>query len=170
MNLRDKMRAAALELADTLYEIVREHLEQQVRGVTEDAAPPRKARTRAAGRPGKAPAPPPRREKASAPPPPPPRAEPGVRDVDLAGDVIAFVRAHPGCRYAEIHAALPRTESVLRAAIVEARNRGEVRLEGSRIKSRYFPTQGSPSTIEAEGEPPAAGAADQAGERPADSA
>lgn len=54
-------------------------------------------------------------------------------------DVAAFVAAHPNCRYGEIRSGVTASEGRLDAALKEARARGLIRLEGIKIKSRYFP-------------------------------
>ena len=71
-----------------------------------------------------------------------PRARPRRDDSPIDGlvrEVAAFIAAHPNCRYGEVRRAVTASEGRLDAALKEARARGLVRLEGVKIKSRYFP-------------------------------
>lgn len=68
------------------------------------------------------------------------RPKPDQSPIDgLVSDVAAFVAAHPECRYGEIRTAVTASDGRLDAALKEARSRGLIRLEGVKIKSRYFP-------------------------------
>jgi hypothetical protein len=59
--------------------------------------------------------------------------------VALVDAVIAFVRTNPECRYKQLAAATGATERALHVALRVARERGAVRVEGAKIKTRYFP-------------------------------
>lgn len=66
-------------------------------------------------------------------------AAPPPSDEALIAQVTAFVVAHPECRFRDIQQTIPQTEAKLNNALKEARARGLIRLEGVKIKSRYFP-------------------------------
>lgn len=53
--------------------------------------------------------------------------------------VVAFVTANPACRFKQVRAAVPFSESALETALKVGRERGLIRLEGVKIKARYFP-------------------------------
>jgi hypothetical protein len=68
-----------------------------------------------------------------------PAATSDLRGESLVEAVVAFVAAHPACRFKELEAATGASKGRLSLAIQEARTAGSIRLEGVKIKSRYFP-------------------------------
>jgi hypothetical protein len=74
------------------------------------------------------------------------RATPAAEGPSLGGEalvdaVVAFVRENPECRYKQLAAATGAGERALHVALRAARDRGAVRVEGAKIKTRYFPTE-----------------------------
>lgn len=61
----------------------------------------------------------------------------------IAEQVVAFVQAHPGCRYGAIQDAVGATTGILQRALRDAKEHGAIRMEGTRIKARYFATGGA---------------------------
>lgn len=58
---------------------------------------------------------------------------------DTAEALVTFVNTHPGCRYSEIVNAVPASSAVLKRALRDAKESGAIRMEGVRIKARYYP-------------------------------
>lgn len=83
------------------------------------------------------------RGRGSAPPDPAPtviKRAPRVRSGEALVEAVSeFVRANSECRHKQIAAAIGAGEHALHVALRAARLRGSVRLEGERIKTRYFP-------------------------------
>ena len=73
-------------------------------------------------------------EPIASPPPPGPRRAPD----DLAESVLAFIRAHPSCRYKDLAVATGATEGRLRRVLDVARTAGAIRMEGTRGSARYL--------------------------------
>lgn len=74
----------------------------------------------------------------------PPRRRERSSGQDMSERLVAFVTAHPGCRYSEIRGALGASTSILQRALRDAKARDAIRMEGSRIKARYYPTTAPP--------------------------
>ncbi len=71
---------------------------------------------------------------------PMPRRGPRATTAATTYQLIQFVNDHPGCRYGEIAQALAASESAVRRALQLAKEQGAIRMEGTRITARYFPS------------------------------
>lgn len=91
----------------------------------------------------------------------PARSASPIASGDLVAGLAAFVTTHPGCRNSDLEAGLGLTESKLRRVMLLARAAGAVRLEGAKIKSRYYPAAPTAAREEHDAAPPAPTASDR---------
>lgn len=64
---------------------------------------------------------------------------------EVAERAVEFVQANPGCRYGAIQTAVGATTGILQRALRDAKERGVIRMEGTRITARYFAAAAPPA-------------------------